>query len=125
MHPIFPLLRSYTRLTSNWLFPRLSVIAGSSSRAFSVSRILAPFRYFANIDYCLLLPLSFSFFLIQFIFSHFSSFFFLCHLCLLPFLSLPPAQTGRGNKSTRVRHLFPSVMRLSGRSRLCLFTYTS
>lgn len=111
--PIFPLPRSYTRLTSNWLSPRLSVMPAARPRvslpSLSHSR---PFPYFANIDYCL--PPSTVFLSL----SLFLGLSFIPSVYLFPFLSfsfsrrpllslslslfLPPAQTSRGNK-TRVR----------------------
>lgn len=41
--PIFPLPRSYTRLTSNWLSPRLSVMPAARPRVSLPSLAFSPF----------------------------------------------------------------------------------
>lgn len=111
--------RSFTRLTSNWLFPRLSAVP-SARRARSPVLVFPSSRSFSYFCVYRLLSLSLSLFPVPFpqIYVH-------IHMCLSLIISLslslslphslPPhtlARTSRGNK-TRVRHLFPSVMRLS------------
>lgn len=101
--PIFPLPRSYTRLTSNWLSPRLSVMPAARPRVSPVSRILALFptlRILTTVSprlpsFSLSLSLPRTVYLFPFLPFSFSR-------CLLLSLSLslflPPAQTSRGNK---------------------------